>query len=59
MRTLGESHPQTLKSASYLGSLRISTGEYTKAETLLIRVLALREKMLGSEHVDTLRSAAD
>ena len=55
-RTLGLNHPALSQYLSGLGLLYIEQGEYTQAEPLLKRALAIREKALGPDHPDVPQS---
>jgi tetratricopeptide (TPR) repeat protein len=55
-KILGPEHPDTLTSATYLGSALKNQGENEEAQAIYQRVLKAREKVLGPEHPDTLTS---
>jgi CHAT domain-containing protein len=48
--------PSTATSLNNLAALYYRTGDYTKAEPLYRRALAICEKALGSDHPDTVKS---
>jgi tetratricopeptide (TPR) repeat protein/tRNA A-37 threonylcarbamoyl transferase component Bud32 len=55
-QVLGEQHPDTLTSISTMGSLLLSHGKVTEAESLFREALEKRRRLLGEEHPDTLTS---
>ena len=55
---LGQEHPTTLTAAHCLGQVYFETNESDEAAPLLERTLALRSKVLGPTHGDTLASVA-
>ncbi|WP_235502896.1 tetratricopeptide repeat protein, partial [Kitasatospora sp. Root187] len=56
-RTLGDDHPDTLRSAHNLAAVLHSLGEHTEARRLDEDTLARRRRTQGDDHPDTLRSA--
>jgi hypothetical protein len=54
---LGEDHPETLISASWLAADLRELGEYQQARELDEDTLARRRQVLGDDHPDTLISA--
>ncbi|KAH7385972.1 hypothetical protein BKA66DRAFT_490292 [Pyrenochaeta sp. MPI-SDFR-AT-0127] len=58
-KVLGEEHPETLTSVSYLGSVLERQGKYEEAEAMYQRALQGLEKILGAEHSDTLISVSN
>jgi hypothetical protein len=56
-RILGEDHPATLTSASFLGLVLWSLGDYQEARQLLSGTLARGRRILGEDHPTTLSSA--
>ncbi|MFN2494663.1 MAG: FxSxx-COOH system tetratricopeptide repeat protein [Pseudonocardiaceae bacterium] len=57
-RVLGEDHPQTLRSASYLALDLLGLGEYERARDLDKDTFTRFRRVLGEDHPDTLRSAS-
>ncbi|KAJ4114785.1 hypothetical protein NW768_011339 [Fusarium equiseti] len=55
---LGEKHPDTMTSLAGLGVSCCAQGQYARAQDIFIRVLGLRQEVLGT-HPDTIRSIAD
>ena len=55
-KTNGPEHPDTAQSINNLAALYWAMGDYTKAEPLLGRALAIKEKALGPEHPDNAMS---
>jgi serine/threonine protein kinase/tetratricopeptide (TPR) repeat protein len=49
-------NPELARFIQNLGELMQETGDYKNAETLMERALAMRESLLGPEHVDTAQS---
>ena len=56
---LGPEHPNTLISMNNLGLVLERQGKYEEAESLNLRALEEREKILGPEHPDTLTSVSN
>jgi serine/threonine-protein kinase len=56
VETLGEEHPDTLKSMSHLAALWWTQGRYEEVERIDRRTLAICRRALGEEHEETLRS---
>jgi tetratricopeptide (TPR) repeat protein len=52
-RTNGPEHPDTATSLNDLARLYYSMGEFAKAESHLLRALAIRERAFGAHHPDT------
>ncbi len=52
----GPEHPEVAASLFQLGQLRRSQGRIPEAESLHVRVLAMREKLLGKTHRDVAQS---
>jgi tetratricopeptide (TPR) repeat protein len=57
-KILGPEHPDTLTSASHLGSVLERQGKYKEAEAMQRRALEEYEKVLGPKHPHTLTSAS-
>ena len=55
-RTSGPEHPDTATDLQFLGSLYIMQKDFTKAEPLFKRALAIREKVLGPNHPEVAES---
>ncbi len=55
---LGEEHPSTLTSASYLASSIFGQGNHAEAERQNREVLDAMRRVLGEEHLSTLTSAS-
>jgi tetratricopeptide (TPR) repeat protein len=53
---LGPSHPSTALSLNNLAGLLQAIGEYSQAQSLYERALAIHEQVLGPDHPDTARS---
>ena len=51
--TLGDEHPDTLRSLSNLASLLQDQGKLSEAEPLFMEVLRMRRSILGDDHPDT------
>jgi hypothetical protein len=56
-RVLGDDHPDTLTSASWLAANLRELGKYRQAHALDQVTLAKRRQILGNDHPDTLTSA--
>jgi hypothetical protein len=56
---LGDDHPDTLTSASWLAAELRELGEYQQARELDEDTVARRRRVLGDDHPDTLTSAAN
>ena len=56
-RTLGEEHPETIRSANNLAVNLTSLDELERACTLLEDALSRRRQILGEDHPDTLSTA--
>jgi tetratricopeptide (TPR) repeat protein len=52
-RQLGADHPDVATSLNNLASLYDSQGKYSEAEPLYLRAIQILEKVLGSEHPNT------
>ena len=50
---LGPEHPETATTLDNLAQLYQAQGQYEQAESLYQRALAIRERILGQEHRDT------
>ncbi|KAM0270685.1 hypothetical protein ACHAPA_003160 [Fusarium lateritium] len=57
-QVLKENHPDTIRSMADLGATYFSQGRYTEAQDMAIKVLEIRQEVLG-EHPETIRSMAD
>ncbi|UKZ53216.1 hypothetical protein TrVGV298_007008 [Trichoderma virens] len=57
--TLGDKHPDTIRSMASLAATYHALGRYKEAEGILVEALALRRGILGEKHPDTIRSMAD
>ena len=55
-RLLGEEHPNTLASSSFLALIYTHQERWEEAEELELQVLETRKRVYGNEHPDTLRS---
>jgi len=55
-RSLGEEHPDTLRSMGNLAESLRAQGDFAGAQALQERVLEARRRVLGEEHPDTLTS---
>lgn len=51
-KALGPEHPDVAPTLSNLAALYWTKGDYSLAEPLYMRALAIGEKTLGSEHVN-------
>ncbi|KAJ9137581.1 Kinesin light chain [Pleurostoma richardsiae] len=58
-KTLGDRHPDTLRSMASLATTYHQQGRYKEAETIMVEVLALRKEVLGDKHPDTIKSMAE
>ena len=56
---VSEEHPGALHTAAELASTWSDQGKHADAEKIRLEVLATRKRVLGEEHPDTLRSAAN
>jgi hypothetical protein len=54
-KVLGPEHPSTLDSRNNLAGTLVRQGKYSKAETELRVIIALREKVLEANHPSTIR----
>ncbi len=54
---LGEEHPDTALSLNNLAMLYQDQGKYEQAEPLLQQALAMRQRVLGEEHPQSLTLA--
>ncbi|WNM64202.1 tetratricopeptide repeat protein [Candidatus Nitrospira neomarina] len=52
-QTWGSTHPEVATSLNNLGALYVNQGDYAKAESILMRALAIREHAFGPEHPNT------
>ena len=59
VRDRAEEDPERLAAASNLASTLSSQGKHAEAEEMLREVLAVRKRVLGAEHPDTLAAASD
>jgi tetratricopeptide (TPR) repeat protein len=57
-QVLTEKHPDTIKSMAEFGATCHAQGRYTEAQDIAIKVLELRQEVLGV-HPETIRSMAD
>ncbi len=57
-RTLGDQHPDTLRSLHELASLNMRQGKYVDAERTAREVWEARRRILGADHPETLRDLA-
>ncbi len=55
-QTLGEEHPDTLKSMHSIGNVYIDQGRYDEAEAVMLKTVEFRRRTMGKEHPDTLIS---
>ncbi|MCK4340646.1 MAG: tetratricopeptide repeat protein [Phycisphaerae bacterium] len=55
-RVLGDEHPDTLRSRSFLADLLESQHKFAEAEALARRTANIQRRVLGAEHADTLTS---
>jgi non-specific serine/threonine protein kinase/serine/threonine-protein kinase len=55
-RVLGDDHPATLESLSWLARVLRGRGQYAAAEALLRKIVEVRRRVLGEAHRDTLAS---
>ncbi|KAG8765205.1 hypothetical protein FRC12_007632 [Ceratobasidium sp. 428] len=55
-QTLGELHPDTLRSRAWLANTYSHQGRWNEAEVLQVRVLDSKKQTLGELHPDTLKS---
>jgi len=55
-KALGPDHPDVAQSLNNLAALYYKQGQYTQAEQLYKRSLAIREKALGPDHPDVAQS---
>ncbi|MBV8330189.1 MAG: tetratricopeptide repeat protein, partial [Verrucomicrobia bacterium] len=53
LNTYGPKDPETAEAINELAVLFQKNGEYTKAEPLYRQALAIQQKVLGAEHLDT------
>ncbi|NOU09180.1 MAG: CHAT domain-containing protein [Nitrospira sp.] len=58
-KTWGSEHPNTMVMLNILAAFYRIRGDYTKAEPLLLRALAITEKALEPEHPDTILSLSN
>ncbi len=56
MNTIEETHPDTLEALQGLGTVLILQNKNVHARLVFERLVALRKKVLGDEHIDTLLS---
>ncbi|KAL7796010.1 P-loop containing nucleoside triphosphate hydrolase protein [Trichoderma ceciliae] len=59
LKTLGEKHPETIRSMVNLGAAYYNQGQYGKAKDMSLKVLGLRREVLGEKHPDTIKTIAD
>ena len=53
-RSLGETHPETLRTVHRIGDVLLRSGKWRDAEAIYEVVLRQQEKLLGMAHLDTL-----
>ena len=58
-RTLGNEHPDTLRSIGNMATLLSDKGKYGEAEPLFLEALAVSRRTLGNEHLATLHSISN
>lgn len=56
--TLGDKHPDTIRSMARLAAVYHALGRYEEAERISVEALALRREILGDKHPDTIESMA-